>query len=50
MRWAAVLALLALAACSTPRAGVVIDAGPGGVSVSPRVSGNLGGLAVTVQG
>lgn len=50
MRWAAILGLMALAACTQPRAGVAIDAGPGGVSVSPSVRGNIGGLSVAVRG
>jgi hypothetical protein len=50
MKLATLLALLALAACSEPRAGLAIDARPDGVSLSPSVSGNLGGLTVGVRG
>ena len=45
-----VILLPALAACSAPQAGVAIDARPGNVAVSPSVSGNLGGLSVSVRG
>lgn len=45
-----VLMVLALAACSNPRANANIGLGPGGVSLTPSVSGNVGGLGVTVSG
>jgi hypothetical protein len=41
--------LLALAACSDPQAGINIGIGPGGVSVSPVISGNVGGVGVSVS-
>ena len=50
MKWIVTFALLTLAACSEPRAGIAIDAGSGGVSVSPSVWGNIGGLSVGVRG
>lgn len=50
MRLAAIVALSALCACSDPRVGASISAGAAGVSVSPTLSGNLGGLNVVVSG
>jgi hypothetical protein len=50
MKAMAVLALLALVACSEPRAGVAIEARPGAMNVSPTVSGMVGGLNVRVSG
>jgi hypothetical protein len=44
------LLLCRLAACAQPRAGVAIDAGSGRVSVSPSISGSIGGLSVSVHG
>lgn len=41
--------LLLLAACSGPQAGVNIGIGPGGVSVNPVISGNVGGVGVSVS-
>lgn len=51
MRRAGLAALLALlaAGCGQPQAGVAIEAGTGGVVVSPTVSGSLGGLTVAVR-
>ncbi|MBT8409359.1 MAG: hypothetical protein KJN93_07020 [Alphaproteobacteria bacterium] len=45
-----VLTILALAACTNPTANANIGLGAGGVSVTPSVSGNVGGLGVTVRG
>jgi hypothetical protein len=41
--------ILALAACTDPRAGIGIGIGPNGVSVSPVISGNVGGVGVSVS-
>ncbi|GEM_PF-5733972 len=48
-RAAALLLFVLLAACAQPRAAVTIEAGPRGASVSPVMSGNLGGLNVRVS-
>lgn len=49
MRLAAIIAVLALAACeSGPRLGANVGISSGGVSVSPSVSGRVGGVGVTV--
>ena len=46
-----ILVVLLAGACSAPpQAGVVIEGGSGGVTVSPSVSGTLGGLTVAVRG
>ena len=45
----AVLLCLALAACSGPHVGAGIVIGPGGVSVVPTVSGNIGGVGVSAS-
>lgn len=50
MRFAMLLTLLALAACSSPRLGAVIETDGSGVSVVPTASGTIGGLGVTVRG
>ncbi len=51
MRLAAVLALLALTACTGgPDLGVGIGVGGGDVSVHPSVSGSVGGVGVSVWG
>lgn len=43
--------VLLLAACSDPYAGVGIGIGPGGsVTVNPVITGNVGGVDVTVSG
>jgi hypothetical protein len=41
--------LLLLAACTDPRAGIGIGIGPGGVTVNPVISGNVGGVGVSVS-
>jgi hypothetical protein len=42
--------LLLAAACSEPQAGLAIEGGSQGVTVSPSVSGAIGGLTVSVRG
>ena len=45
------LGLLVLAACGdAPQVGLGFNVGPDGVSVSPTVSGNVGGVQVGVAG
>lgn len=45
------LAMMLLAACSGgPELGLGINLGNGGVTVSPTVSGNVGGVNVGVSG
>lgn len=44
-------AILLLGACNSgPNLGVGIGVGSGGVSVKPTVSGNVGGVGVSVSG
>lgn len=43
------IALLALAACSNPSLGVGFGIGAGGVSVSPVLSGTVGGVQTSVS-
>jgi hypothetical protein len=51
MRLALLLAAFGLAACADgPQLGVGINLGNGGVTVSPTVSGNVGGVNVGVSG
>lgn len=45
-RLPALLLCLTLAACSDPALTAGVTFGPGGVSVRPAVSGNLGGVGV----
>ena len=42
--------LLLLAGCTDPYAGVGIGIGPGGVTVNPVITGNVGGVDVTLSG
>jgi hypothetical protein len=50
-RFGVMLGLLALAGCSdAPQLGLGFNVGPDGVSVSPTVSGNVGGVTVGVAG
>lgn len=42
--------VLLLAACSDPYAGIGIGIGPGGVTVNPVITGNVGGVDVTLSG
>ncbi|MFT4150326.1 MAG: hypothetical protein QM656_09020 [Paracoccaceae bacterium] len=50
-RLALAVLILALAACqSGPHPGIGIGIGPHGASVYPRVSGNVGGVGVSVGG
>lgn len=50
LRLAPVLMIaLAVAGCSDPSLGVGISVGAGGVSVSPVVSGQVGGVATSVS-
>ena len=47
----AAFGLLALAACNDgPQLGLGFNVGPNGVSVSPNLSGNVGGVNVGVAG
>lgn len=36
------------AACSNPRLNAGLSIGPGGVDVTPSISGNVGGMGVSV--
>jgi hypothetical protein len=45
----ALIALLVLSACSDPSIGVGFGIGTGGVSVSPVVSGTVGGVQTSVS-
>jgi hypothetical protein len=45
----AIIALLTLAACSDPSLGVGFGVGSGGVSVSPVLSGTVGGVRTSVS-
>lgn len=42
-------ALLLLAACQNPMLSTNLTFGPGGVDVSPAVSGKIGGTTVTIE-
>ncbi len=50
MRLAWILAALVLTACENPRLGVGATFSGSGVSVSPTISGNVGGATVAVSG
>ena len=43
------LALILLGACTDPHLGAALDFGPGGVALSPYVSGAVGGAGVTIS-
>jgi|GEM_PF-1173170 len=47
---ALILAVLVIAACENPQLGIGATFGSGGVSVSPTISGNVGGASVAVSG
>ena len=47
---ALLIAVFGLAACENPQLGIGATFGSGGVSVSPVVSGNIGGANVAVSG
>lgn len=47
---ALLIAVLGTAACENPRLGIGATFGSGGVSVTPSVSGNVGGATVAVSG
>ena len=47
---AALLVLTSLTACTDNRVGVGLNFGPGGMSVSPRVSGSLGPARIGLSG
>ncbi len=49
MRWLGVAAFVALTGCQNPTLGVSTSIGAGGVSVSPTLSGNVGGVGVAVS-
>jgi hypothetical protein len=44
-----VAALLVLAACTNPRLSADLAIGAGGVSVSPALSGELGGTTLSIE-
>ncbi len=50
MRWIAILAIGVLSACENPSLGIGATISGSGVSVSPTVSGNVGGATVAVSG
>ena len=50
MKKLALIAFVALAACENPSLGIGATISGSGVSVSPSVSGNVGGATVTVSG
>ena len=50
MRALIVVSSLLLAGCENPQLGIGATVNSGGVSVSPVVSGNVGGLGVAVSG
>jgi hypothetical protein len=44
------LSALSLSACvSDPRLGAGVSIGPGGLSISPQLSGNVGGVRVGIS-
>jgi hypothetical protein len=49
MKPVALLAFVALAACTDPAVSAAVRFTPDGVAVSPVVSGNVGGLGVAVS-
>ena len=49
MRWIAVLALGLLAGCENPTLGIDTTISSSGVSVSPVLSGRVGGVGVAVS-
>lgn len=48
MKRLAMVAALALMGCENPTLGIGASISPSGVSVSPKVSGQVGGVGVTV--
>ena len=48
MKWMAALALIFLMGCENPSLGIGATINSGGISVSPKVSGRVGGVGVTV--
>lgn len=49
MRRLALLLILSLSACADPRLNAGISIGAGGVSVTPSVSGRVGGVGVSIS-
>ena len=49
-KFALLIAVLVTAACENPQLGIGATFGSGGMSVSPSVSGNVGGARVEVSG
>ena len=47
---AALLLLTSLTACTDPRLGANIGIGPGGMSLSPSLSGRIGGARLSISG
>ena len=47
---ALLMALFVMAACENPQLGIGATFGSGGMSVTPSVSGNVGGARVQVSG
>ena len=49
MRWIVIAALFATTGCENPTLGIGASISSSGVSVSPKVSGRVGGVGVTVS-
>lgn len=49
MRWFIVVAAILVAGCENPRLGIGTTISSSGVSVSPVISGNVGGVGVAVS-
>jgi hypothetical protein len=49
MRRFALLLILSLSACADPRLNAGISIGAGGVSITPSVSGRVGGVGVSIN-
>lgn len=47
---AALLLLASLTACTDPQFGAHLGIGPGGVSLSPSLSGRIGGARLSISG
>ena len=47
---AALLVLTSLTACTDPRLGAKLGIGPGGMSLSPSLSGRIGGARLSISG
>ena len=49
MRWLALIAVVTLAGCENPSLGIGTTISASGVSVSPVISGRVGGVGVAVS-